>query len=209
MSTSTQNSLQFDSPQSSVKLSSSDLQTAGNTKLLSELFVKYRDQLRRIVAARLDCRLRSRLDASDVIQDTLVEASRRIDEYLANPILPFDRWLSGLAEQNSVAAYRRHVQTQKRSLRTECPLDSSASSGGIASASRQRNPLEELLVREDRRLVADAMKRLNDSDRQIIHWRYFEDLRFAKIGKRLDISEDAATKRVRRAMLRLSRLLDH
>ena len=48
-----------------------------------ELLERYRENLRRMVASRLDRRLTSRIDPSDVVQETLADAARRMDEYLS------------------------------------------------------------------------------------------------------------------------------
>ena len=41
-----------------------------------------------MVALRIDRALQQRVDASDVVQDVLVEANRRLQEYLKNPQMP-------------------------------------------------------------------------------------------------------------------------
>ncbi|MHC5543202.1 ECF-type sigma factor, partial [Singulisphaera rosea] len=54
----------------------------GDIEARQALLERYRDNLRRMVAARLDRRLASRIDPSDVVQETLVDAARRMDDYL-------------------------------------------------------------------------------------------------------------------------------
>ena len=49
----------------------------GDESARTEMLELYRDHLRRMVAARLDRRLTPRVDASDVVQDTLTEAAGR------------------------------------------------------------------------------------------------------------------------------------
>jgi DNA-directed RNA polymerase specialized sigma24 family protein len=58
---------------------------AGDREAMVELLVRYRDRLRRMVALRLDPRLRGRVDASDVIQDGYLDAMRRLDEFIQDP----------------------------------------------------------------------------------------------------------------------------
>ena len=62
----------------------------GDQQARDELFVRHRDRLLRMVRLRLDQRLHGRIDASDVIQDTHLEALQRLDEYLRDPKMPFD-----------------------------------------------------------------------------------------------------------------------
>ena len=58
---------------------------------------RYRDRLRRLVAVRLDPRLAARADASDVVQEALADAARKLDGYLRDRPIPFYPWLRQLA----------------------------------------------------------------------------------------------------------------
>src|SRR5690606_14440060 len=65
----------------------------GNADAAGRLLDRHRESLRRLVEMRLDRRIRRRVDASDVVQEVLVEANRRLARYLENPVLPFHLWL--------------------------------------------------------------------------------------------------------------------
>ena len=58
---------------------------------------RYRESLHNMVRMRLDRAIGRRVDASDVVQDVLLEASRRMSDYLKNPRLPYHLWLRQLA----------------------------------------------------------------------------------------------------------------
>jgi WD40 repeat protein len=60
---------------------------------MGALLQRCRDRLRRMVALRLDRRLQGRIDPSDVIQESYIEASARLPEYVENPVMPFFLWL--------------------------------------------------------------------------------------------------------------------
>ena len=84
-----------------------------------DLLEHYRDYLRRMVAARLDRRLAPRIDASDVVQETLADAAHRLDEYLSDPPLPFFGWLRVLAGEHvregaPQAPFRQGTQRRPR-----------------------------------------------------------------------------------------------
>lgn len=76
---------------------------------LNESFDKNRLMLKRVNAGRLDRRLCARVDPSDVVQETLAEAFRRLHEYMSSPTLPFLSWLASLAMQQTLIAHRRHL----------------------------------------------------------------------------------------------------
>jgi RNA polymerase sigma-70 factor (ECF subfamily) len=65
----------------------------GNTEGWGRLLAGHRERLRRMVALRLDHHLQGRIDPSDVIQETYLEAWTRLPEYLRNPSVPFYLWL--------------------------------------------------------------------------------------------------------------------
>jgi RNA polymerase sigma-70 factor (ECF subfamily) len=66
---------------------------AGDRLARGALLQRHRDRLRRLIALRLDPRLAARIDPSDVVQEVLVEADRRLDRYVSDRPLPFYPWL--------------------------------------------------------------------------------------------------------------------
>ena len=87
----------------------------GLNDVLGRLFEQHRTRLRKMVSLRMDPRLRARVDASDVLQETYVEVSAP-DRATTSGIrgCPFFVWLRFLTAQKIVALYRHHVGTQKR-----------------------------------------------------------------------------------------------
>src|SRR5207248_2586208 len=94
----------------------------------------------RMIDLRLDPALAARLDASDVVQDVLLEAHRRLSDYLRNPTMPFALWLRHIAKDHLIDAHRRHRVAQRRSLDREQHLGP-ARLGDLAAQARQgRDP---------------------------------------------------------------------
>jgi RNA polymerase sigma-70 factor (ECF subfamily) len=93
----------------------------GDRQARNDLFERHRDRLRKMVAWRLDRRLAARVDPSDVIQDVLAEADRKLARYLRDRPLPFYPWLRTLAWEHLAVLHRRHVKAGKRSVRREEP----------------------------------------------------------------------------------------
>ena len=81
------------------------LAVLGDGIALNELFAMHRAYLRRVIELRLENDLRSRVDPSDVIQETLLEAARRIHEYLGHRAVPFRIWL----RRTAMARWHRRV----------------------------------------------------------------------------------------------------
>ena len=85
----------------------------GDDDAISRLLDRHRDALRRMVDMRLDQRIRQRVDVSDVIQDVLIEANRRLQDYLQNPGMPFHLWLRHIAKDRIIDAAKRSVDRER------------------------------------------------------------------------------------------------
>src|SRR5437016_6286851 len=66
---------------------------SGDAEAFEQLFGRYRPELRRFIELRLDPRMRARVDASDVVQETQMEVFRRLDDFLQRQPMPFRLWL--------------------------------------------------------------------------------------------------------------------
>src|SRR5690242_957998 len=81
----------------------------GDAVALGELLARHRDRLRRMVGLRLDRRLQGRIDPSDVVQESYLEAAERFAEYARDPDMPFFLWLRFLTAQRLLILHRRHL----------------------------------------------------------------------------------------------------
>src|SRR5580704_12471758 len=89
---------------------------------IDRLLACHREPLKRMIAVRLDRSLGRREDASDVVQSVLLEASRRLADYLRNPVLPFALWLRQIASDRLIDVHRRHRVAGRRSIDRERPI---------------------------------------------------------------------------------------
>src|SRR5271156_2050546 len=80
----------------------------GDAHAADRLLASHREPVRRMIDLRLDPAIAARVDASDVVQEVLLEASRRLDAYLRDPKMPFHLWLRHVAKDRIIDAYRRH-----------------------------------------------------------------------------------------------------
>ncbi len=95
---------------------------AGDKEALNEVFSRHRERLRLMVDLRMDRRLQTRLDASDVVQDAYVEIVTRLADYLSNPRLPLFLWLRLVVGERLLKLHRRHLGTQLRDAGREVSL---------------------------------------------------------------------------------------
>jgi RNA polymerase sigma-70 factor, ECF subfamily len=180
----------------------------GDTTALQTLLERHRDRLRHMISLRLDSRVSSRLDASDVVQETLLEAAQKFVDYARDRPLPFYPWLYRLAAERVAEVYRRHVRSGRRSVARE-EVDNVDWPNGSTwmlvdpLVATEPTPGEVLVGEERRRLVHAALDRLAPTDRQVLVMRYLEGLSFPEIAAILGIAEGATKMRHLRALERI------
>ncbi|MBP7937624.1 MAG: sigma-70 family RNA polymerase sigma factor [Phycisphaerae bacterium] len=180
----------------------------GHPAAMDELFARYRAFLRQVIELRLDPKLRQRLDASDVVQEAQIEASRRMPAYLEDPPIPFRLWLRQIAFDRLIMMRRRHVEAGRRALGRELPLpDESSAQLGQRLLARGSAPSQQLARRELGGQVRRAIARLGDDDREILLMRNFEGLSNQEVARVFSIEPGTASKRYGRALLKLRELL--
>jgi RNA polymerase sigma-70 factor (ECF subfamily) len=184
----------------------------GGEAALAEAFMGHRARLRRMVDLRLDRRVAARVDASDVLQDAYLDASRQFERYRADPPMPLFLWLRLITGQRLMAIHRKHLGAQKRSAKQEVALyrrvpaaDSCSLSCGLAG--RLTSPSRAVIRREMRVRLHEAIQALDPLDREILALRHYEELTNLEAAQELAITPAAASKRYIRALERLKTAL--
>src|SRR5205823_12987705 len=95
---------------------------ASDRQAFERLFAQHRAYLRQSVALRLDPKLRPRVDPSDVVQDTQLEAFQRLPDFLQRRPMPFRLWLRKTAQERLLKVRRHHVEAARRSVAREVAL---------------------------------------------------------------------------------------
>lgn len=183
----------------------------GNPAAVNRLLDRHREALRRMVELRMDQALRRRVDASDIVQDVLIEANRRLSEYLASPAMPFHLWLRHIARDRVIDTHRRHRVAGKRSLDREQPMAVGLDQSSLDLIAQLRDPemtpAAAATWRELERRFFAALDQLEEHDREVLLMRHFEQLSNQDVATALGLSEPAAGMRYLRAMRRLRTLL--
>jgi RNA polymerase sigma-70 factor (ECF subfamily) len=185
----------------------------GDQAARDELLARHRDRLCRMVGARLDQRICARVDASDVVQEALVEAHMRLPEYLRDRPLPFYPWLRQIAWERLVKLQRQHLHAQKRSVLREregaIPLpDESVVQLADLLLGKESTPSTRLQRQEMRSRVQTVLTLLAPRDREVLVLRHLEQMSMAEIAAVLNISEGAVKVRHLRALQRFHELLE-
>jgi RNA polymerase sigma-70 factor (ECF subfamily) len=185
-----------------------DQARTGDRQAFERLFGRYRTYLRRVIALRLDPNLRPRVDPSDVVQETHLEAYRRLPDFLERRPMPFRLWLRKTAQERLLVVRRQHLQAARRSVGREVPL-SERSSLLLAQYLRAPglSPSEQADRHELARRVRTALGQLPEADQEVLLMRVFEGLSNMEVGHVLGIDPGTASKRHGRALLRLHKIL--
>jgi RNA polymerase sigma-70 factor (ECF subfamily) len=180
---------------------------------LAALYARYRERLRRMVDLRLDARLRSRLDASDILQEAFLDVTRDLPAYLDRPDIPPFLWMRIHVGRRLSLAHRRHLGTRARDAGLEIALNHQAipgaSSVGLALMllGRDTSPSRAAQRAERVVLVQEALNGLEPIDREILALRHFEQLSRAEAAAALGIDPATGAKRYFRALTRLKAVL--
>src|SRR5262249_50023316 len=167
----------------------------GSRAALGQLFSACLPYL--LVAARQDlsAELRARVDAADVVQDTLIEACRDFTRFRGRTEKDL---LAGWGQvlRNTLANEpRRHVETAMRNIHCEVPLtETTLNCLRDLARSEWDSPSAQAQARERSEALEQALKRLPEHYRQVLLLHTWEELTFAQVGERLRCSAEAARK---------------
>lgn len=158
----------------------------GRIEARERLLESYRTYLRRVVRRSIGRDLRAKVDGSDIVQVTLIEAHRDFDQFDSSTHSALQRWLGRLLRNNLADALKRYRDTAMRDIGREIPIDSKIKE--LAQAEPPQLPSFDSLPEQYRQ----ALAKLSLDRRTVIQLRHFEDLKFAEIGQRMGKTEDAA-----------------
>ncbi len=165
----------------------------GGADSLGELLNLYRGYLNVLAAPQVNGRLARRVDASDIVQDTMLAAHRDFENFRGRSEAELVAWLRQILAHAVSHAVERHIRAKKRDLRREVPLNSlsggaNSSSPGFGDllADRGVTPSEELSQRELTRHLTEQLAKLKPDYREIIIYRNLQGLTFEEIAEKMN-----------------------
>jgi RNA polymerase sigma-70 factor (ECF subfamily) len=189
-----------------------ELRLAGD-QALAEALARHAGRLRTIVELRIDPRLLRRVDAGDVLQESFLEAKKRLPRYLQGPEVPLFVWLRGVVLDTLIDFHRRHLGAQMRDidreisiLGTRSPEASSIALAGFLAGSLT-SPSQAAIREETARQIEDALAEMDPIDREVLVLRHFEQLTNDEVAAVVGVKKAAATRRYMRALSRFRNVL--
>lgn len=166
---------------------------------IAELLDKYRPFLRLLAARQLDNHLAARLSASDIVQQTQLEAFRDCGLFQGESEQQFVAWLKKILSNNVMAAAHTHIVAKKRSVKREQSFPD-PEHRGEEFGGKQDSPSAKVIQGESAVLLAHAMSKLTDDQFEAIRLRYLEGLPISAIAERIGRSETAIAGLLKRGL---------
>lgn len=182
-----------------------NLQANGEGELCKLLEVQ-RTHLRRFVDCRINPKLFSRLDASDIIQEVYVRAYRGLENYLASPVVPPLIWLRRLSKQILCEAHRKQFRTVRSPYQEQNDIDDQFIGQMIDSNDSVRTEVERREVAEK---IRGLLTQLSELDREVIEMRHMDGYSIREIADLLEVNQEAIKKRYYRALERFREILSN
>jgi RNA polymerase sigma-70 factor (ECF subfamily) len=183
---------------------------AGDAVARGRLLELYRSYLRLLARTLIGQALRVRLDASDLVQETYLQAHRRFADFLGATEPELVAWLRTILVRtlaNRVKQHRAPGRDYRREERLEVMLERSSLTIQHALAAPLSSPSAQAVRREQSVLLAEALERLPPDYRQVFILRNLDHLPFDRIAVHLGRSPGAARVLWKRAIDRLSLML--
>jgi RNA polymerase sigma-70 factor (ECF subfamily) len=169
----------------------------GDRAALEALYARHEGRLLAFIRSRMSAELAARVSPEDVLQETLLESSRKIDAFDPQGGASFYRWLVGIARYKVSEANRARL-AKKRAL--EAPLTADP-------AHSQTSPSGRAMRFESARALHAALAALPERQAEAVRLRYLEGASVAETAEQLACTESAAKALVTRGLAELSRLL--
>lgn len=182
---------------------------AGCAEALGEALEACRGYLLAIAQRELDAELRAKVGASDLVQQTFLEAQRDFGRFHGETETEWLAWLRRLLLNNLANCARDYRETAKRQVGREVGLpdaDSSCFDGAGASAA-EPSPSKQAMAHERAEAVLRALDKLPPDYSQVVLLRYREERSFEEIGQLMGRSANAVRKLWLRAVERLKQYL--
>jgi RNA polymerase sigma-70 factor, ECF subfamily len=183
----------------------------GKVESRDQLFALCRSYLEIVARAQVESSLRAKVDASDLVQETLLEAFRDFQRFGGNSEQEWLAWLKRILAHNAADFIRRYRGTAKRQTRREVlirgPQDSTLAPYAAEPAASCPTPSQEFLRIDDELRVTAALAQLPPDYQEVIVLRNLQCLPFNEVAERMERSRPAVQMLWMRAIRKLQEAL--
>ena len=196
--------------QHSIDISELILRAKSDDAAQEALLSLYRSYLRLLARTQVGAKLRTRVDASDLVQETLFQAFVSYEQFRGTTEKELLAWLRKILQSQLLQFLRTHSAAQR-----DFKLDRAIEVGTETSSLRLKSelaaaietPSEQAIKREAEVLLSDAIERLPSDYRDVIALHHIEGLKFADVATRMNKTPAAAQRMWIRALQKLRSIL--
>jgi RNA polymerase sigma-70 factor, ECF subfamily len=171
---------------------------------------RFRSYLHVVARLRLQGEHQGRIDPSDMVQQTLLEAHQQRERFRGNTPAEMAAWLRRILAHNLGDAFRS-LHRECRDVSRERSLQSSGEGQAAMAAvlpARDAAPDEQAIAQESAGRLADALLQLPEAQREALVMQYWQGMTLAEIGGRLNRTPVAVAGLLKRGLSRLRELLE-
>ncbi|HEV3260189.1 MAG TPA: sigma-70 family RNA polymerase sigma factor [Gemmataceae bacterium] len=170
----------------------------------------YREYLRLLARLQIDPRLRPKLDPSDIVQETLLKAHEKREQFRGTTDAEMAAWLRRILA-NQLAAELRKFGRQQRDMALEQSLEEAVEKSSVRLeewlAAEHSGPADLVLRNEQLLRLAEALSQLPEDQALALEMRHLQGCPVAEISAQMGRSEAAVTGLLRRGLKKLRELL--
>jgi RNA polymerase sigma-70 factor (ECF subfamily) len=181
---------------------------AGSNSSLGQLLQGYQNYLNLLADEELGSAIQVKASASDLVQDSFLEAKRDFGQFTGQSPQDFQAWLRRLLLNNVANVIRSYHGTEKRDISREVPAAHEDLNRMPLIADKGRTASSIVMKNEQLDALQLAIQKLPGHYQDVIQWRNYDRASFEDIGQRLERSAEAARKLWVRAVELLQQELD-
>ena len=181
----------------------------GDREALGQLLEAERTALHHLAERQLEGRIAVRVDASDIIQQTFLEAHRSLPQFTGQDLRELAAWLKGILDHKVASAIRDHTLLQKRNLGRERSMDDSQGGASLKQDldAGHSTPSQKAIRGEEAERLSQALAALPADQGEAVRLRHLEGWALADIAQRLGRTPAATAGLIKRGMQALRRHL--
>lgn len=182
----------------------------GDSGTLGELLDNYRNYLLFLARLQIDPRICGKLDASDIVQETFLEAYQAFPKFRGVSEVSFLAWLRQILASTLATSVRYYLGTKQRDVRLEREIYVKVDQSSMfwnQLVSNISTPSLKVSRQEMENQIATAMGQLPEHYRTVLRLRHSENLSFQEIADEMERTVDSVQKIWVRALAQLRDLV--
>ncbi len=176
-----------------------------------QLLERHRSYLMLLARARIMPVNGRKVDASDIVQQTLMDAFAKREQFRGSSEAELTAWLREILKHNLLDVLRRE-QCDKRDIRREqwlgATVDESMTRADGWLAAVQSSPSQRVIKAEDLLGLSEALDALPIAQREAIVLHHLQGFKLAEVASELGRSESAVAGLLFRGLTKLHQLMN-